>query len=71
MGVWALLITIIDLLYYNDLLASLTTLENDCNLGFRPLIVWPTGRKESEVLFRACKLEESVSHDMANRKTCQ
>jgi hypothetical protein len=32
MGVWALLSTIIELLYDDDLLASLATLENDGNL---------------------------------------
>jgi hypothetical protein len=46
MGVWALLGTIIDLLYDNDLFASLTALEDDCNLGFHhPSIVWPEREK--------------------------
>jgi len=41
MGVWALLGTVIGLLYDNDLLASLAALEDDGNLGFHPSIVWP------------------------------
>jgi len=41
MRVWTLLSTIIELLYDDDLLASLAALEDDCNLGFSPLIAWP------------------------------
>lgn len=41
MRVWTLLGAIIELLYDDDLLASLAALEDDCNLDFPPLIAWP------------------------------
>jgi hypothetical protein len=47
MRVWTLLGTIIELLYDDDLLASLAALKDDCNLGFSPLIAWPE-RDENE-----------------------
>ena len=41
MRVWTLLCTIVELLYDDDLLASLAALKDDCNLDFALLIAWP------------------------------
>ena len=46
MGIRALFITIIDLLYDDDLFASLAALEEDCNLSVSPLMAWSRDRTE-------------------------
>ncbi len=59
MGIRALFGTIIDLLYDDDLFASLAALEDDSNLCDSPL---KRGQetKQNYVLFRACRLEERL-----------
>ena len=46
MRIRALFSTIIDLLYDDDLFASLTALKDDSNLSVSPLMAWPSDRTE-------------------------
>ena len=70
MWVWALLSTVVELLYDDNFLAGLATLEHDCNLRFPPINRMATKRKENEVLFQACKLKESMRNYTPRRKAC-
>jgi hypothetical protein len=60
MGIRALLSSIVDLLYHDDLLASLTALENDCNLSSLHES-YGQERKRNGIPFPACRLKKGVN----------